>query len=614
MPPKRKASVTKETEESSEAPVRRSRTRSRGGSVASVASADQENERSPKRTRRSSKSDLGEEAAEESAEKVEGDEKKTEAEPEAEPVTAEKEAEAESKPETEETRPDQLEEAPVKEEVTAPETNDEEKKSEPVEEEEPAPVVKEEGESAPTATKQSVGATVPAQTASNAIYGAGAGASIESQSQPQPGPAVDAGEKTDVQDEWYSVTSPDGCTQVIDIPKFKCGSIIGPKGSTISRIQNKSGSNVKLNQDFPEGHPCKLTITGNPESVTVAAGLVRKVLKDGPQAIHDNVLAGGEEITEVLACAPGLVGRVVGRQGANIKEVQSRSGARVQLNQNFDAGVDREVHITGTRAAVTAAAELVKWIMDNGPVLPAPGMPLSGGMGMGMGMGMGGGGGGYGGHGGAGQANVTVECPKACIGRVIGRGGETISRIQRTSNARVQVDQNVPEGAPVKVNITGMEANVQEAIRMVQDVMVNGSGGGARRRWRRLWTAAGTAARLRYARCRCLRPWRCWPPGHVRPAAAAADGRLWHARAGARGVRRSLRGLWRPRCRPRCRPWRGATPGLVRVRRPERQALLPQPYHANHHLGPPSMRPREVGASRLSGSGRERELDNTIRV
>ena len=38
-------------------------------------------------------------------------------------------------------------------------------------------------------------------------------------------------------DDWYSVL-PDGGTQVIDIPKNKCGSIIGPK-STINRLQVK---------------------------------------------------------------------------------------------------------------------------------------------------------------------------------------------------------------------------------------------------------------------------------------------------------------------------------------------------------------------------------------
>jgi hypothetical protein len=43
---------------------------------------------------------------------------------------------------------------------------------------------------------------------------------------------------------------------------------------------------------------------------------------------------------------------------------------------------------------------------------------------------------------GPGQAQQVVECPKEMVGRVIGRGGETIKGLQSQTGARIQIDQS----------------------------------------------------------------------------------------------------------------------------------------------------------------------------
>lgn len=70
--------------------------------------------------------------------------------------------------------------------------------------------------------------------------------------------------------------------------------------------------------------------------------------------------------------------------------------------------------------------------------------------------------------------SVVVDCPKTLVGRVIGRGGETINDLQNKSATRIQIDQQVPEGQPCKITITGPPANVQTAVNMVNEVMKNG--------------------------------------------------------------------------------------------------------------------------------------------
>lgn len=67
-----------------------------------------------------------------------------------------------------------------------------------------------------------------------------------------------------------------------------------------------------------------------------------------------------------------------------------------------------------------------------------------------------------------------LDCPKSLVGRVIGRGGSTINDLQNKSGTRIQIEQNVPEGTPCKVCITGPPQAVQLGIQMVMAVMAHG--------------------------------------------------------------------------------------------------------------------------------------------
>eukprot|EP00906_Rhabdomonas_costata_P028635 RCo040522 len=69
----------------------------------------------------------------------------------------------------------------------------------------------------------------------------------------------------------------------------------------------------------------------------------------------------------------------------------------------------------------------------------------------------------------------TLECPKKLVGRLIGRGGETITAMQRHSGARIQIDQNVPEGQPCRVEITGTQLAVDLAAYLIKDCMEGGT-------------------------------------------------------------------------------------------------------------------------------------------
>ena len=73
-----------------------------------------------------------------------------------------------------------------------------------------------------------------------------------------------------------------------------------------------------------------------------------------------------------------------------------------------------------------------------------------------------------------------VECPHSLVGWLIGRGGETIRGLQTRSGSGISIDQNLPEGVPRIVVITGSREQVALGKQLVEELLVSGAarGGG----------------------------------------------------------------------------------------------------------------------------------------
>ena len=165
-----------------------------------------------------------------------------------------------------------------------------------------------------------------------------------------------------------------------------------------------------------------------------------------PSTPNPQSTAGMDVTTNLVDCPPGLVGRVIGKGGETIKGLQAQSGAHITVDQNFPEGVPRKISISGPAGCVDIATKLVEDLLKGGPV-------RSGSVG-------------------PGQAQHLVECPKEMVGRVIGRGGETIKGLQSQTGARIQIDQTT---SPCTVTITGNPYCVEAAARAVTDVINGGS-------------------------------------------------------------------------------------------------------------------------------------------
>lgn len=155
----------------------------------------------------------------------------------------------------------------------------------------------------------------------------------------------------------------------------------------------------------------------------------------------------------VVYCASKLVGAVIGRSGANIKDIMAQSGAHVRVlkddEESEDENSESRIVITGTVDAQFKAQQLIylKFVEQAAQSVPLPGMSTDVVM------------------------KVSVPIPFACVGRVIGKKGARIKQISQVSGARIEVSK--PESATenATVTISGVFSPCQVAQSLIRNVI-----------------------------------------------------------------------------------------------------------------------------------------------
>jgi rRNA processing protein Krr1/Pno1 len=199
-------------------------------------------------------------------------------------------------------------------------------------------------------------------------------------------------------------------------------------------------------QNFPEGQPRRVTVSGTPESVDSALALLNELLYPPAQAAGgSNGGGGGGGGAEFsLDIEAHMVGKIIGRGGETIRSLQQNSGARITIDQNFPAGHPRKIHISGSPDVVERAKHMVNDVLSAPTTGGRPG-PQQGG------------------------PQIVLDIQKGIVGKLIGRGGETIKGLQQATGARVQIDQNA-----LKVTISGNQAAVDQAHSIVTSIIDGG--------------------------------------------------------------------------------------------------------------------------------------------
>jgi predicted RNA-binding protein YlqC (UPF0109 family) len=166
------------------------------------------------------------------------------------------------------------------------------------------------------------------------------------------------------------------------------------------------------------------------------------------------------------------VGRIIGKGGEMIRDLQARSGCRIDIQQEVtDVNDPRIICYRGRRQEdIELARHLVAMLCSRDPLSKGRGSSDDGGAGNGYNDGGGNNEIDWHQYGPAmhiglplGRAVMRqVYVPNSVVGRIIGRGGEVIRDLQCKSRARIQIDHNPPDDERTdnhyrRITITGTE-------------------------------------------------------------------------------------------------------------------------------------------------------------
>ncbi|XP_063837618.1 insulin-like growth factor 2 mRNA-binding protein 1 isoform X4 [Ostrinia nubilalis] len=159
-------------------------------------------------------------------------------------------------------------------------------------------------------------------------------------------------------------------TTYLYIPNNAVGAIIGTKGSHIRNIIRFSRASVKIapleqekqgeNQNAQQER--KVTIVGSPEAQWKAQFLIFEKMRE------EGFMSGSEDVrlTVEIVVASSQVGRIIGKGGQNVRELQRMTGSLIKLpEQPQQAGGpqqdhDTTVHIVGPFYSVQSAQRRIR--------------------------------------------------------------------------------------------------------------------------------------------------------------------------------------------------------------------------------------------------------------
>lgn len=188
-----------------------------------------------------------------------------------------------------------------------------------------------------------------------------------------------------------------------------------------------------------------------PPGVPMAPGVP---LDFAPQTRNENAPiqeSADEILTETEEVGIDFVGRVIGKGGEQIRDLQARADCKVDVDQSGPPGAPKIITYQGTRVKIDFAKKLVRMICNHRSGMGQIELPL-----------------GY-------ATKKQLQVPSTVIGKIIGQRGDMIKLLQVKSQCKIQVDhtQGNDLTAPRSVTIVGNPDAVIRAEEMVNIIIAN---------------------------------------------------------------------------------------------------------------------------------------------
>jgi transcription antitermination factor NusA-like protein len=278
--------------------------------------------------------------------------------------------------------------------------------------------------------------------------------------------------------------SNDGETETIRVKSQLVGLIIGRNGENLKKVEQESGARVQFIQAKDSHVPERqCTISGSLRAREAAKAAIfgiidenggQNVMQDkgaytpgmpGRAKVNLPTLREGERSTQVMV-PDKTVGLIIGRGGETIKDLQERSGCHVNIvGENKSVNGLRPVNLIGDDHATQIAKELIMEIVESD--VKSSGANQNQQRDRGYDNYNRGSGGGGGNAGGRDWIEKTIKVPSEAVGMIIGKGGETIKELQKTSGCKINVNQPHPPDVTRDIDLAGTARSMAEAERTI---------------------------------------------------------------------------------------------------------------------------------------------------
>mmetsp|Transcript_10220 Transcript_10220/g.13334 ORF Transcript_10220/g.13334 Transcript_10220/m.13334 type:complete len:752 (-) Transcript_10220:507-2762(-) len=170
-----------------------------------------------------------------------------------------------------------------------------------------------------------------------------------------------AGGKPYEQRGWKSSTGSKGEKETVHVPLKSIGVILGSGGSEIKRITSESGANVQISTDMFIGDTKRIvTISGDDESREKAKVMIQERVAVWEQEYGHSE---GDSICLKMVIPYVLIGHVLGKGGAFMRDVSNQCNVSVKINQDkgtFSRLCDsRPVMMIGTLENIFEAQRMI---------------------------------------------------------------------------------------------------------------------------------------------------------------------------------------------------------------------------------------------------------------
>ncbi|XP_041534179.1 insulin-like growth factor 2 mRNA-binding protein 2 isoform X2 [Microtus oregoni] len=148
------------------------------------------------------------------------------------------------------------------------------------------------------------------------------------------------------------------------VPTQFVGAIIGKEGLTIKNITKQTQSRVDIHRKENSGAAEKpVTIHATPEGTSEACRMILEIMQ---KEADETKLA--EEVPLKILAHNGLVGRLIGKEGRNLKKIEHETGTKITISSLQDLSIynpERTITVKGTiDACANAEIEIMKKLRE----------------------------------------------------------------------------------------------------------------------------------------------------------------------------------------------------------------------------------------------------------